>query len=80
MFYFRCVSRSAHLIVAEAVGGVVVYEAGGLHQGVADGAAHELEAAVRKTGLLTAGRNPGDRTGPVRQLLTSKGSNVTSKG
>ena len=74
LFYFRCVSRSAHLIVAEAVGGVVVYEAGGLHQGVADGAAHELEAAVRKTGLLTAGRNPWDSTDAVRQLCRARGS------
>ena len=41
----------------------------------------KAEIAVRKTGLLTAGRNPpGDRTGPRCQLLTSKGSNVTSKG
>ena len=46
LFYFRCVSRSAHLIVAEAVGSVVVYQAGGLHQGVADGAANELEATA----------------------------------
>ena len=46
MFCSRCALRSAHLIVAEAVGGVVVYEAGGLHQGVADGAAHELGAAA----------------------------------
>ena len=46
LFCSRCALRSAHLIVAEAVGGVVVYEAGGLHQGVADGAAHELGAAA----------------------------------
>ena len=36
----------------------------------------EGETAVRKTGLLTAGRNPGDRTDPVRQLLTTEGNNV----
>ena len=35
---------------------------------------------VRKTGLLTAGRNPGDRTDPVRQPLTAEGNNVTSQG
>ena len=38
------------------------------------------EIAVRTTGLLTAGRNPGARTAPRCQLLRSKGSNVPSKG
>ena len=36
--------------------------------------------AVRTTGLLTAGRNPGDRTDPVRQPLATEGKNVTSEG
>ena len=40
----------------------------------------EGEIAVRTTGLLTAGRNPGDRTDPVRQPLTTEGNNVPSKG
>ena len=38
------------------------------------------ENAVRTTGLLTAGRNPGDRTCPVYQLLTTKGNNVAFEG
>ena len=42
--------------------------------------APDVETAVRKTGLLTAGRNPGGRTDPVRQPLTTEGDNVTSKG
>ena len=40
----------------------------------------DVETAVRKTGLLTAGRNPGVRTGPVRQLLTTGGNNVPFEG
>ncbi len=39
----------------------------------------KAEIAVRTTGLLTAGRNPGDRTDPVCQPLTTEGNNVTSK-
>ena len=39
-----------------------------------------VEVAVRKTGLLTAGRNPGDRTGPACQLLTTDCNNATSEG
>ena len=38
-----------------------------------------METAVRTTGLLTAGRNPGGRTDPVRQLLTTGGNNATSE-
>ena len=38
---------------------------------------HKVEVAVRKTGVLTAGRNPGGRTDPVCQLLTTEGNNVT---
>ena len=40
----------------------------------------EGEIAVRTTGLLTAGRNPGDRTDPVYQLLTTDCNNATSEG
>ena len=40
----------------------------------------KAEIAVRTTGLLTAGRNPGDRTGPRCQLLTTEGKNVPSEG
>ena len=38
------------------------------------------EIAVRKTGLLTAGRNPGGRTDPVWELLTTEGNNVPFEG
>ena len=38
------------------------------------------ENALRTTGLLTGGRKPGDRTGPVCQRLKSKGCNVTFEG
>ena len=40
----------------------------------------EGETAVRTTGLLTARRNPGDRTDPVCQPLTTEGNNVTFEG
>ena len=40
----------------------------------------KAENAVRKTGLLTGGRKPGDTTGPVCQRLKSKGCNVTCEG
>ena len=39
-----------------------------------------METAVRKTGLLTAGRNPGDRTGPVCQPSTTEATTLLSKG
>ena len=35
---------------------------------------------IRITGLLTAGRNPGDRTYPGCQPLTTEGTSVTFKG
>ena len=38
------------------------------------------ENAVRTTGLLTARRNPGDRTDPVCQLLTTEATTLLSKG
>ena len=40
----------------------------------------DADIVVRKTGLLTAGRNPGDRTDPVRQPLTTEGNNVAFEG
>ena len=40
----------------------------------------DVEIEVRTTGLLTAGRNPGGGTGPVRQLLTTEGNNVPFEG
>ena len=40
----------------------------------------EGETAVRTTGLLTAGRNPGDRTDPACQPLTIEGNNVPFEG
>ena len=40
----------------------------------------KAEIAVRTTGLLTAGRNPGDRTDPVWELLTTEGNNVSFEG
>ena len=40
----------------------------------------DVETALRTTGLLTAGRNPGDRTDPVCQLLTTDCNNATSEG
>ena len=40
----------------------------------------KAEIAVRTTGLLTAGRNPGDRTDPACQLLTTDYNNATSEG
>ena len=39
-----------------------------------------VETAVRTTGLLTDGRNPGDRTDPSCQLLTTKDKNTTFEG
>ena len=39
-----------------------------------------VETAVRTTGLLTAGRNPGDRTDPSCQTLTTKATTLLSKG
>ena len=41
----RSFALTLHLTVAEAIDGVVVDHAGGLHEGVADGGADELEAA-----------------------------------
>ena len=40
----------------------------------------DADVAVRTTGLLTAGRNLGGRTGPVCQLLTTDGKNVAFEG
>ena len=40
----------------------------------------KAEIAVRTTGLLTAGRNQGDRTGPACQPLTTEGNNVPFEG
>ena len=40
----------------------------------------KAEIAVRTTGVLTAGRNPGDRTDPVSQPLTTEGNNVPFEG
>ena len=40
----------------------------------------DVETAVPTTGLLTAGRKPGDRTDPVCQPLTTEGINVAVKG
>jgi hypothetical protein len=39
--------QTSHLGVPEAVDEVIVDHAHGLHEGVADGRAHELEAAAR---------------------------------
>ena len=54
---------------------MVVYEAGGLHQGVADGAAHELEAAAFHQG--GGGSRLATSTGPA---LARTGGIAVAKG
>ena len=40
----------------------------------------KAEIAVRKTGLLTAGRNPGGQNGPSLPTVDDQGNNVAFEG